>query len=1149
MVLMMLVMLGMLSLSSLTLRTKAEDNANSEARANARMALVLAIGELQRSMGPDGNITAPASMLDTDPETPMIDGVKQARLTGVWEARKEVLGSPPNYDRQSPFRRWLVSASDASKLTNMEFPREAPADSVPVAPDQNSEDGLIRAGRVRTQAGGYAWWVGDENCKAHVGLHDELDRNQSPGVAELLASAATPGSHGLEALTGFEEFPSNTTISDKIFTRDLISLAAPGATSPQALFNDLSPYSESVLANVTNGSLRKDLSLFLERKDIDWLEGWGRAEGKSQAPAGPLGPNQAIALSPPKDYDVLSWKSLHHWTNMHRRQIGQGANFPLAAMSNPAPMDKVSNPTWNSGVLRISPVLVRMQLILSYGVRKRQGAPPGPESDYDVFMAAYPVITVWNPYSVALKVKEFSIFLHTLPLEHTIYKNGAKQNITVNGSRNGNYNWGWPSGNMELRIGNAGIPGVTFAPGEARTLTYASYGGGFTGHNMINEIRPWLPGHIGWERNLGTIRGQGSDRIEIETKGASWNSSGASYHQFQETYGFRCEAKDFHTGGFSPGLTAQMFSGQVAFRHETDQGNPVTTFISKDNFPSKTLSELDNSPAPFIQVDTRLKTLDEVQLPNKTWLNTLPAHPYAAATSTQKHAGQGVDAVTTFFAHPYTVTFEQITGLEGLIQNKPFFGPSNTPAGRNKIIAQEIPLVPLTSLAQLQNIPQFPMEGLNWSGYYMQNHAIGNSYASPGLAPDAIKERSFPFYLGEYLAWSDGGGGDLSGKFHGGWTSFNNADYTIDVAPAAVVDRSYAANQLLFDDYFFSSMSAQQGQIFSNYGTERTLQQVVQEFYEDDKALPNAAYRAYSGKKKASDIVESLIDTGSAVAPDAHLAVAAHLMVSGGFNINSTSVKAWTAMLASSHLKQPVTLSNSGGLTVQDRARFVVSRFGTPVGGAADNNAGENSEDNRWLGYRELTVDEVRQLAAAIVKQVKKRGPFRSVGEFVNRRLSTDRELARYGAIQAALEDPEVKINANYRSNPIVAADLVVDNRSANYRFKEAALGSRYQGTPAYISQADILTPIAPLINARSDTFVVRAYGESRSADGTRVLARALCEAVVQRLPEYLDPAEEAQIPLADLTSTTNKTFGRRFTVKSFRWISQQELDMMGASL
>ena len=91
---------------------------------------------------------------------------------------------------------------------------------------------------------------------------------------------------------------------------------------------------------------------------------------------------------------------------------------------------------------------------------------------------------------------------------------------------------------------------------------------------------------------------------------------------------------------------------------------------------------------------------------------------------------------------------------------------------------------------------------------------------------------------------------------------------------------------------------------------------------------------------------------------------------------------------------------------------------------------------------------------------------------------------------------------------------------------------------PAGINQADILTPIAPIIQARSDTFVVRGYGEARSPDGTRILARAWCEAVVQRVPDYLDAAADpTETPYANLQSPVNRRFGRRIRITSFRWL------------
>jgi len=144
-------------------------------------------------------------------------------------------------------------------------------------------------------------------------------------------------------------------------------------------------------------------------------------------------------------------------------------------------------------------------------------------------------------------------------------------------------------------------------------------------------------------------------------------------------------------------------------------------------------------------------------------------------------------------------------------------------------------------------------------------------------------------------------------------------------------------------------------------------------------------------------------------------------------------------------------------------------------------------------------------------------------------------EMAKYGALQAALEDPKVDINNDYRggAKELTAADIA----GTNYKFRDAALGSRYQGTPAYINQADLLTPIAPIMQARSDTFIIRGYGEARSADGTRITAKAWCEAVVQRVPDHVDPADLPEVARDQLQSQANRLFGRRFVIRSFRWL------------
>ena len=95
-------------------------------------------------------------------------------------------------------------------------------------------------------------------------------------------------------------------------------------------------------------------------------------------------------------------------------------------------------------------------------------------------------------------------------------------------------------------------------------------------------------------------------------------------------------------------------------------------------------------------------------------------------------------------------------------------------------------------------------------------------------------------------------------------------------------------------------------------------------------------------------------------------------------------------------------------------------------------------------------------------------------------------------------------------------------------------------GSPTVVKQADILTPIAPVLSARSDSFIIRAYGESVDKNG-KVLARAWCEAVVERDREYVDSSDRPQGLPATLREV-NKAFGRRYEIVSFRWLHPEEV-------
>ena len=75
----------------------------------------------------------------------------------------------------------------------------------------------------------------------------------------------------------------------------------------------------------------------------------------------------------------------------------------------------------------------------------------------------------------------------------------------------------------------------------------------------------------------------------------------------------------------------------------------------------------------------------------------------------------------------------------------------------------------------------------------------------------------------------------------------------------------------------------------------------------------------------------------------------------------------------------------------------------------------------------------------------------------------------------------------------------------------------------------------------RSDTFTIRGYGEARDG-ANKLTASAVCEAVVQRVPEYLDAVDAAETAPGELASNANKTFGRRFQIVSFRWLASNEI-------
>jgi hypothetical protein len=298
---------------------------------------------------------------------------------------------------------------------------------------------------------------------------------------------------------------------------------------------------------------------------------------------------------------------------------------------------------------------------------------------------------------------------------------------------------------------------------------------------------------------------------------------------------------------------------------------------------------------------------------------------------------------------------------------------------------------------------------------------------------------------------------------------------------------------------------------------------------------------------KANERVNEIINSS-----DSFLKIASRLEVAGMFNVNSTSVAAWKALLGHAKSREEIALNGSNSIeaTTGTNPHFV-SRGAVASdyeAGGGNSLSGLAPNASEYTGFRSLSDDQIEDLAVKIVEQVRLRGPFLSLSEFVNRQLSSNNDLALAGAVQTAINnlesDPmkELRDPANKLSDTTMYETDPDDPKldGVNYEYPKAAEGSSAHGVPGWIQQADILRPIAPVLSARDDTFTIRAYGDARDSDGN-ILARAWCEATVQRTRDFIDTRDEAD-SVEPPANAASKTFGRKYVIKSFRWLNGDEV-------
>jgi Tfp pilus assembly protein PilV len=1141
MVLLTIIAVGLLSLSAISLRSGSTSSAHKEAMANARLALLVAIGDLQRAAGPDQRITAPAEMVDEN---------APRGIVGVWKGYQASAGhiSTSKTD-PNQFERWLISDADPQRLEN---PTKVPSVQTPSAllvgdgslgPKPASNERL-EAGIVEVQTsqlsnrnsnnnarsksgGGYAYAILDESLKARA----NLDPKPLPfGPVAHQAALGEAQRYGIEAIDkiGTAGFPWWTSAGqDKLITLSTGRLL-DNAPPVNEFTYDLTTWSRGLLTDSASGGLRKDLSVMFD--DLPTSLTRARVYEDSEAANAPSNPY---------------WKQLAGYANLYKKVKTGDGGYMLTASVPPGyrpynPRTKAAMPAAFRGGYPAMPAVTKLQMVFSLVARNAHGGWPGqiqnhthnPKKKYMLHMIYSPIITVYNPYNIPLEFNGLKLTFANIPIGFQFYVNGRAQTSSPAPL---NQLYVWKDGdtkqtkefNIELvsELGSTSSgAAIILQPGESKVFgtsispdwSWAKDRVG-DGNTMFDwrsdktgkiKLAPgWNTAGVGFDIDWlvprpiktantsyppgGIVALSSNDRVDVAFQPLS---SQASKNKFNATIELKVGRRSYPAGviEFDYG-SSSILSKFLSDRYEND-----VTFPVRLDRPTVT-NRIYEADGTMLKDYKRVKSFAIFSFYNKTTLESGSAakpcvcHP-PTTLITKMNAKRDKPVI-----HSYEVSLLPVrnagAGNAGAIEIDPMdrgysFTGHSLGTGVRVAPIYEAPVLPLQSLAQLRHA------NLAASGHLPNfTYTVGESWANPLIPKSAV----------------------VVPRGAQGYT---------------YLDHTWIANTELWDSSFLSSIASYEGTAFSG-SNAKSRSQVLKNFLNGDAPLINSRLSPYlppgvSASKLATELEKD---------NDSYRKSAAYIWVEGPFNVNSTSVDAWKTVLASLHKAQVDTYdplgAEGGNPGNYDDEASPLPRVRRPAGPLISD---RSDREERWRGYHGLDDKQIQRLAETIVEEIKDRGPFLSLAEFVNRNPAGSTEQALKGPLQTAIDNSAV--NSMFFPD---ARDIPLKEVSTNgIAFPEAMAGKNAAGAPGYLTQGDILSMLGATPTVRGDTFRIRAYGEARR--GGKVIARAWCEAVVQRTHEFVDSADEPSTPVANLTSDANKTFGRRFEIVHFHWLSPEEV-------
>ncbi len=1104
-VLLTLVAIGLLSLSSVTIRSSSQGNAMQEARADAKLAMLMALGDLQKSLGPDQRISFTADQLLGNTTTPVTTNQPQKHYTGAYRSWDSTSVNRP----ASPtFVQWFVSGQ-RSDLWNREWVRAQPPGALmelvsakaAVAANDAIRVPMITQNDANGSRHQYAWWVSDLGTKALVAPAKQPSAGQAQLVRE---SMQTMPAYDITTMSRGAERPfQGLNLQDaglgRVVTTGNTTLLSAQSAGAQPLLHDLTAFNRGLLTNVRSGGFRRDLSFYLE-KDASMI---------------PQDVLYSAGGSPGINMQEL-WLHYNMYKNLQRGArfaYTTGGSLPTSSQYLQVFGSQAQAYTDHAYYYK-QPTFIHYQTILSFHARSGNNAQG--QSGRFLQLVVDPVVTYWNPLDVPVVLTPAynSIKFWQLPYDLNLTIGGRNVSVSLQ-QMLGNSEWHY----LTLIAGRTQPivlkPGEVLVVSEGPNTPIVQTRRGL-GNNFVDGVAGWNFGggraYDVIDKSGATVFAAGNEPIRYDIVPNSTVSLGSRHWSIthHECYYKEDRAQRGESIGIG-GIFIDYIYGQP-----NNEGNPKpdNLRIRAQNRPdffnkipassTRTISmdQINGRKEPFMLYSYKAKTERGSERPAR-FLSRF--NPKSMLVDFYDLSTRELDVL------PYEVQIKPLNSFKTpLLEVSPngngyFGGDMNAQDGVSFITTHSVPREPLYSLAALQHSFANGCQSLSpQTGYAVINgrqpllpqisHPIGNSFAPSVMAA-------------------------------------NRSEDSMSGGPRPLADHSFLANRALWDDWFFSGIAPQNSVTFP---TKRTQQRVAQDFLERKQGLPSHRYQPALGRYTSTQAL-ALLFSGTRPSTTAHTQSASLIEVDGMFNVNSTSVEAWKALLGALKQRETISADANGNETVAYNTGTPVANLNAPRPLITrGNNAVDIKDPSQWVGYRTLSDEEITALAEAIVLQVRLRGPFLSLSDFVNRRVTTDQRVAASGAIQSALDSDTVPINRGFRQ-----AGRTVTN-TASYAFPQAEAGIAAQGAPGVVKQADILTPIAPYLSARSDSFLIRAAGQKVDANGV-VIARAHCEAIVQRVAEFVDPRNVPTTATAS-QNPLNRFFGRRFQIVSFRWLAPSEI-------